>query len=90
FLNLNSFESKLKSLLLYIISLYSYNAFYTAICRFSGRLPPSFLSKALSIVALICMKQIEKQYEYVWWRAQLGGAQHANFKSGDTLTELYK
>ncbi|MDW1768398.1 hypothetical protein R7F09_13505, partial [Vibrio sp. Vb2532] len=42
------------------------NAFYTAICRFSGRLPPSFLSKALSIVALICMKQIEKQYEYVW------------------------
>ncbi|MDK9732588.1 hypothetical protein KIN38_07535, partial [Vibrio sp. B511a] len=66
------------------------NAFYTAICRFSGRLPPSFLSKALSIVALICMKQIEKQYEYAWWRAQLGGAQHANFKSGDTLTELYK
>ncbi|EGR2323517.1 hypothetical protein D0267_12500 [Vibrio alginolyticus] len=66
------------------------NAFYTAICRFSGRLPPSFLSKALSIVALICMKQIEKQYEYVWWRAQLGGAQHANFKSGDTLTDLYK
>ncbi|MDW1614635.1 hypothetical protein R7D96_10000, partial [Vibrio sp. Vb2853] len=42
------------------------NAFYTAICRFSGRLSPSFLSKALSIVALIYMKQIEKQYEYVW------------------------
>ncbi|CAH1593165.1 hypothetical protein THF1C08_320114 [Vibrio jasicida] len=29
FLKLNSFESKLKSVLLYIISLYSYNIFYT-------------------------------------------------------------
>ncbi|MDW1980225.1 hypothetical protein, partial [Vibrio sp. Vb0304] len=82
--------SNLKPCDLVTFILLATNAFYTAICRFSGRLPPSFLSKALSIVALICMKQIEKQYEYVWWRAQLGGAQHANFKSGDTLTELYK
>ena len=26
------------------------------------------------------MKQIEKQYEYVWSRAQLDGAMHANYK----------
>ncbi|WP_231572699.1 hypothetical protein, partial [Vibrio hyugaensis] len=54
------------------------NAFYTAICRLSGTLPPSFIPKEKCMLALIFMKQIENQYESVCSTTQLDGVVKPN------------
>ncbi|WP_110414814.1 hypothetical protein, partial [Vibrio harveyi] len=66
------------------------NAFYTALSHLSGTLPPSFMQKKVCMLALICMKQIENQYESVCSTTQLDGAGVPNSFTHANLIRLYK